>query len=1819
MSYCTVIREDNMRQGVGKRNGLILCLLLLSAMNIAVAAGQEPAKPEPPPAQLEQATLPAAGRQTTLLNVGSFGRYSVLAASRQGTALQLVDRMAGPGDIAGAAGERDGRVDAFLERGQYQVVALGDKRATGTVRLDLRPFVERNQPQPPQLPEFKLIEDQLRDFEQLSYWIEVRQPQRVVLEAAGRSLADLRLWKDGAWLVDAQPLTQVLYPKEGQPLFSCRLSVMLDPGLYLLSAYGGPAQPWSEDSKLNPFYLRQGIPHLGVAGRRRMVVSPFGCDRFLVPGPATYFRLELPEARTARLLVDWFRQESPFNVSGNGAEISKKSVPPVAEVYTQGRATEDHIVEIAAEAGQPYLLQQFEIKYAYTFQGSNDYWMSTIHSGYAADSVDATAILSSIVRSAQARPELVRAQTIEIGAKEYWHRRVNLLAETNLFVHVKDPGVYQLVCQGAEAQYQVLPFWADRPQESLAYQQKPCGANYDLEAGYYVMRIFPVRKGIADLLMRPMGLLDSILSSVGWGKSVPVTPSRGSTRFGRVPLDQNRNYTVYVNQQPEVKAGIILRSLPLDLTSPLYVEQEPGEALSVPIKPGEPGTLRAEAEDGSMLEISLDGGPWETAVAVDTALHTAAIRHALKTAAHYSLSLVPKRLDSKTALPPISPQTLAALPKFPVIADAAPQFGDLSKEQNATYLLPADKLALYQLQSTGLLATAGNLRSRTNPSFVRKSQNGVGRNFSLQQYLREGDYQITVKTEGESAGHYGLELVRTPVRNGGFLTSRIPARATLEPGQAIAYYFKITNPGEFRVRAFGEGRLFRCRLEDKDGWPVLAPDIQADISRLFAPGQYRLVVLPEVTTARVVAQIEPTARLRRFKGHGPHALRLAEPINHVWMEPEEGQARTPDQWDFVAPAPMEARIELSGEMQADLVRVEPSGSTTKVAVVLPGREWKRNIDAATYRLNVTAMRRNNRAPYRVAVWPTELVAGLSREIAAPVSVPVSVGAASLVEISSFGSDDVQARLYDSQGKLIASNDDRPDDWNFQISRVLPAGRYRLDVDSGGKPQAQTTVSFLAPPEETQSVLSLPAQLTPVLKKSVLVYPIPSIPSPVLLAAAVESNENVGLAIEFLRNGAWQVLASRSDRSPRIQIPLGNTDPAGKYRLRLWALDRREMRVGLRVESIRPQMATEAQLASGILMDLQKNPGSSTAAILVRLDRAGLFQVEEGADVLNSSAALYSPALHEACLPAPEKKVIAWGDELWIAAAASQNSATPATIQARRLILASTSPNPLQIAMRNEGKILLDLAPESGGAVLLLASSQQGQPAVQLVERGERPPSALRNIAIAPRGAASALMSAPRQEPARTQDSARMPEAMVWAATPETGGLDVRLQPYFYAKVETGTWPDSGDGKLEGTRALSFPLAAGQKRVHLALGEATVAVLSKGNEIESVHWQGGSALNASIDTAADRLTLFHTRQEEDRFAVEAIPLRPEDLVPPLAPGVPFERNYLRSDIEQISVPPLTDPKQAPVSLHVRGSADEVTFLGNDGRVVRGIDFAVPDSGGRIEIKHRPGLVLCWLEQEGRAVQGLWPVTPDLSKAEPVSLPSVRRLRGSSGIFQIKTEKPILLHVRMAAGSVSLLKRASGEPQVDAHQEVTMLDVYLPEGVSQLCLRSIGGAELSASAEFTASPVTSIGEGLGPEVLLAPGDARLFSFEVKQPGLVGIGVRASADVVESELLSSSGKSLGKGTVQKANLQPGVYLLSIKAPAQGEPVRARAAVVGIVPPGTDPPEDVIRGYFGPEDAPPQFTSSRRAELRESEEYIDQANEEEGTEEEANEGGDE
>ncbi len=159
---------------------------------------------------------------------------------------------------------------------------------------------------------------------------------------------------------------------------------------------------------------------------------------------------------------------------------------------------------------------------------------------------------------------------------------------------------------------------------------------------------------------------------------------------------------------------------------------------------------------------------------------------------------------------------------------------------------------------------------------------------------------------------------------------------------------------------------------------------------------------------------------------------------------------------------------------------------------------------------------------------------------------------------------------------------------------------------------------------------------------------------------------------------------------------------------------------------------------------------------------------------------------------------------------------------------------------------------------------------------------------------------------------------------------------------------------------------------------------------------------------------------------------------------------------------------------------------------------------------------------------------------------------------------------------MLKRGDAPPEVEVHPTGTVLDAYLGENLrSSACGHwvEVCSPAPPRSRRHRWSPIR---EGLGPEVLLAAGASRLFSFSVTQAGPIGIGVRANPDVVDCTLLDRNGNRLGSGVVQMPTLKPGTYLLALHAPTGSGPVSARPALAGVELPSTGPPEDVVREYM-------------------------------------------
>ncbi|MCP4689671.1 MAG: hypothetical protein GY859_16580, partial [Desulfobacterales bacterium] len=645
----------------GKILFLALAILCLSIS----APGASTPDPEEARVSLDKPTLPAVGRQEAILTAPRFGRYTVIAESSRGTALQLVDRMTGPGEIHGVPGERDGRLDMILDRGEYKIVAWSHEKGEGEVKLAAHASRERNTPRPPVLVDFKITRAALDDLEQRSFWMDVRKRRPVMIEAAGRNLADLRLWKDGAWLVDADVEEEILEPVKGRPLAARRLTADLNPGLYLLTAYGGPGQKWAETSEERPLYIRTGIPTLAEAGRRRHIASPFGVDRWLVPGNATFFRLELPEAEEASLFVEDFHEGS-FPISDvDPWKIGKKSIPPAVELTRNKKEKGLHLVTVKREAGKPYILQHFEYVYSYHFNGSAVYWASTIHSGHAGDSVDATAML--IERDSSGNIRLMDARAVLLNRETGFRRRFNLLDPLTLFLNVESSGKYIVKGEGAEGRFRVEPFLLHRPPNYEPPDFQSGGYAWDLDPGYYFLLMEPKKKG--------KGILDfSIYSQDRPGGEPELGMGVMAVRFPSLRLHSEYRYSLYINQQPGVKAGVILRKLPIDLARPLPITLTANETVTVRCEVGEWGRLEAICETGEPLEISVNGGDRVRAESIPPGIHEVAVHNPGDGVVPCVLALRPDRLSPDAPAPVLSEERLGRIPDFPVLREDRPFF-----------------------------------------------------------------------------------------------------------------------------------------------------------------------------------------------------------------------------------------------------------------------------------------------------------------------------------------------------------------------------------------------------------------------------------------------------------------------------------------------------------------------------------------------------------------------------------------------------------------------------------------------------------------------------------------------------------------------------------------------------------------------------------------------------------------------------------------------------------------------------------------------------------------------------------------------------------------------------------------------------------------------------------------------------------------------------------------------------------------------------------------------------------------------------------------
>ncbi|MCP4113692.1 MAG: hypothetical protein GY749_50560 [Desulfobacteraceae bacterium] len=1742
-------------------------------------------------ATFDKSVVPASGRQEAILTVSHIGRYAITVKSPQGTALQLIDRMAGPGHVRGITGEKDGRLDVFLDRGTYKIITHSHDQGAGTVTLEVHPSKELNLPQPPRIDEYnnehKIIQTSLDDFQQRSYWLDVKKRGKFSIEAAGRNLTDLRLWKEGTWLADITPSETKLEPRVGQPLATYRLMADLNPGLYLLTAYGGQSEPWSETSEEHPLYIRLGVPSLSDAGRRCFVASPFGVDRWLIPSNVNYFRLELPEAESASIQVCGY-QGYPFYYDYSAMhEITKKSLPPVAEITNFRHSGRTRLVTVRREAGKAYILQHFERNRICHFKGNGDHWVSTIHSGHGEDSVDATAMLTE--RSNWMKETLIRSSVINLDVNTMWNRRFNLLDQLTLYIEVKTGGKYMIMGEGAKALFRVEPFLTSRPYDYEPPDFRP-GGRWILDPGFYVLTAKPAKKGKGILqlsinsALRPnifTPLIDEMQPGSTSNQSMftplikkpgnkKTDPAETAVKFPKIRLNSNYAYTLYLNKQPGVYAGVILRRLPIDLTRPLPVTQTAGETLEVTVRIPEKGQLSAIAENGKLLDFSVNQGTVSKKHTLNPETYFVTVTNSDDHAVSYALVLTPERLSEDVPLPVLSPGALESIPDFPVLGENDPLYFNLTRKEQKTFQVKVDNPALFRLESTGLLETEGNIRTRTNPSLDRQSNNGVGRNFLVQQYLREGDYQLTIKTRGKTRGHLGLDLSPTRMNDGAWLTDGVPARHTLPAGEGIVCQFNIKEKGKYRLQSIGLNRSFRMRLEDADGWPLIAPGAPADYTQEFLPGSYRLVILPQPVDARVVTLLKYLPPEIEYKGHGPHTVSsesTGQKISHRWMEPDPGKEHIPDQWRFTVPGPVDTSVWLSEQMYGRLRKLGHKNDPETSIRISAQKGWNGRLETGEYSLDVQSLYPNNRLDYSFKIDFKQLVPGHTRKATAPANIPVSVGQNSLIEISSFGNQDVRARLYNKDRELVAQNDDRTGDWNFHIAHNLSPGMYQLRLDPVGSNSASTTVSMVQPEDVKEPVLSLPASLT-VTDNKLHTYPLELSEKNLsknrdILFAVAASRDSVRISLEQKQNKEWQTLGISTGKTPRLAVALDKKPSDSQYRLRLQSMDRRGASIRLEALTLSPIPEPERLLTGkGVTLSRVKNIELPTGIAAVKLNRPGVFRIE-GPDI---DTLAWTGGSHRQLSGDSRGLVVAGGDILWIMDESGKEQESK--VRVTRVQLRNNQK--LQLTLPPNARSAVDIAPENSGPLLIVADSRLGQPGVASDKIKD--------------SQAGIYMGISRQSAVSVDLNSAGTCAKLWNAGDFNAPLVVSVCQYSFGqpKPDVMTW-GVNDTLLGKHQAGAYKLPPGLKRIRLVLPESAAAALSLKEKITGVHWAGDQPIVKSFDTWDDHLTLLNTHTGPARVSATLTPLKTGEALAGIYSRTLIKHYFASAGIFSLNVKLSDSEKQAGILLKIQGNDISAALTENRGWVKQGQVIRVNDNAV-LDIQHGSGLLTAWLEGGEHN-----PWEHAKGKAVEVVPPEQVHLKGQSMKLKFKQTRPAMLHLKAALPIVAYIRAAANtDPRVELFPDGADMAVYLPylktadkkknlkyDSDSYITLQSAGKGELSGTAELIFTEITSLGEGPGPKIQLSPGDSRLFSFSIENDRTVGMGVRSSADIAVCKLMDNNGRVLGTGVVQMHELTSGSYLMAVEIPSDGVPVEIQPVIVGIEPP-EGPPAEVVQKYL-------------------------------------------
>lgn len=1123
---------------------------------------------------LEKTDFSAKGINNVILNVHTYGRYAIQANSKQGTFIRLIDQMAGVIAERGIVGKEDGRIDIILDAGTYKVRTFSPSDGVGRLKLSLNSFHNENKKldisKIPVLGKFKIEERSLKDYQQHSFWIETKNREPFIFEALGRNLSSCRLWHEGNWLTDILPKISTYEPQSGRPMTHVEFYQTIEPGLYLMQCYGGQALKWANDDKTNPFYARMGIPTLGDQGFKFIELSPFGRDFFVLSDKPDFFQLTRDEKELTLLSVKrWDFESSRFRSDRyeSEASITKKSRIPWCQ--TEGSKGRRQLVSITAKPGDTIKFTYFK-RYDYSDFNSqmntwsakqNKHWISSIESEGGIESIDLTGYIFN-----KKTKEIIQAHTLEIGKGKALSRQINLQGDLSVVLKVNNNGTYTVeedTTFNGKAHYKFYRLFADNRRNLKEFTISNPSDEVKLLSGYYRLKIYSKSKGILKFTLQEKSLTGQIKSlmknNLLFKAGIFNSKKKSKTKDNKaddnyVKKSQgiiwpnapkwNSKLQFGFSIRPGIAFGMVTRRLPVNLDQGLPLILLPNQSVEIPLSVKKSRRIHIDHRKDSSFQMLVNGSIIPNHANLKQGKYKITFKNSGKTKSVFTLQTVPIPIAILTPSQ-IKKTVDNSIKGYRIISENQPLFEKFDRNEKKTFMLSVQLPGLYRIETSGRLRTALKIRTKTIVSLFSGESNGIGRNALVQQYLKPGEYKVTASTEGSSKGWAGIHLNRNSIKKAGFVKPGDIKRTTLAANEALQYQLRIDKDDEYLIKSLGLNKKFNSRLEDEQGWPLFTSLRSREFEIFLSQGIYHLYSLPEPLESRRVISITKMAEEKPLKGKGPHQISLNQKISHTWRHTEDSQ---PDRYQIFIPAQLKARIYLSEGFEGQL-QLENDTEVTQFKLK-ENQYLEDDFGPGEYTLRISRTEKDDYVPYQLTIWTDDLANGIEKKInTLPKTIKVKVADDSMVEIYSQGSVDVKARLerdFDmNSGPLMAKNDDRENDWNFQIFKRLKKGEYVLKLDSGPSGTKKFIIGMRELKNQTVSQMNIPFKLTQTFSHNrLLVIPI-IVPQPGLFRFKISGENSIGLA---LLKGEKTIAESREE----LILPLRQNQ---KYSLLAWSLDK----------------------------------------------------------------------------------------------------------------------------------------------------------------------------------------------------------------------------------------------------------------------------------------------------------------------------------------------------------------------------------------------------------------------------------------------------------------------------------------------------------------------------------------------------------------------------------------------------------------------------------------------------------------------------------------